>query len=189
MQVEGSTEIFAPRTLFRGGRCVGPLSRPACQIIFSRCTLTGANVEILVRRQGEIEIEVFYAPVTARSRTNGCTVGLFICVHEPRCFCSIEFVHRQLASRCWSSVLAVFTVCRISTMPSQPAHGDLQGLAWCLTPPSTLTPKRLAAGGIYMTLQPRADTYRTSSYKLRCDTPRAGALQRRAVCLLQRRIR
>ena len=56
--------------------------------------------------------------------------------------------------------------------------------AWLgvLTPPSSLSPKTLAAGGIYLTLQARADTYRTSSYKLRCDTLRAGALQRGAVC-------
>lgn len=91
-------------------------------------------------------------------------------------------MHRQVGWRCQSSLFAVFTVYRIGTMPTQPAHGDLQGLAWCPTPPSSLSSKGLAAGGIYLTLQPRADTYRTSSYKLRCDTLQAGALQRRAVC-------
>lgn len=50
--------IFTPRTLYRGGRYVGRLSRFARQIIFSRLH-AGANVENLVRRQGEIEIKYF----------------------------------------------------------------------------------------------------------------------------------
>lgn len=108
--VEWSTEIFAARTLYRGGRRVGPLSRPACQIIFSRCKHTGANVEILVRRPGEIEIEVSLTRACPVQREAGWTDGWRACCQTyltPYVFDSKHFGRRKVDSRCWSSVFTV----------------------------------------------------------------------------------
>lgn len=133
--VDRSTEIFAVRTLYRGGRRVGPLSRPACQIIFSRCTHTGANVEILVRRPGEIEIEVFLTRAFPVQREAGWTDGWTAFYQTyyltPYVYDSKHFGRRQVDSRCWSSVFTVSPY--IVLAPCRPSRHmeDLQGLAGC----------------------------------------------------------
>lgn len=120
-------------------------------------------------------------PAAARSRMNGCTVDLSCVLMSPDVSAAhnlcIDNLLRDVGPAYYPySPYAVLAPCR----PNR--HMEICR-AWLgvLTPPSSLSSKRLAAGGIYLTLQPRADTYRTSSYKPRCDTLRAGALQRRAV--------
>lgn len=190
-------EIFAPRTLYRGHRLPACRSivktRPPDDLFTASRLRAGANVEQSRPTQRRDRDGFFCRGYSARKRMRDWWMAFSHTISRPpdvffassRSGCPAGIVHRRVGSQGWSSVFDVFTnrtaVCRISTMPFQPAQGDLHVLAAVQHRLPSPFPRDLAASGVELTLQPRAVAY--IPYNLRFEMLQAGALQRRAACL------